>query len=227
MRMKDGTPPPIAAQPPRRGRVGRPAKPLITPEETVRVSIALIEQDGLEALTVHAVARAMGVTAPSLYYHYRDKDALLSDVALTLLREVRAPEDVAGDWEKRVIALGMSTRRVITTHPKSAPLMLRFFPRRLMLGAYEKTLIDCPYPREVQFAILEGLEKLCYGSALFAASAIAFDNPSMPAFPEGKYPTLKEAIDASPFDEDALYLESLHALLDGFRARYGQKDTTS
>ena len=224
--MTDATTPPNNAEPSRRGRVGRPSKPLITPQETVRVSIALIEQHGLESLTVQAVAGAMGVSAPSLYYHYRDKDALLADVALALLREVHAPKEVAGDWEKRVIALGMSTRRMIVTHPKSAPLLLRFFPRRLMMGAYENTLIDCPYPQNVHLAILEGLEKLCYGSALFAASAIAYDNPAMPSFPEEKYPVLKSAIDASPFDEDALYLEALHALLDGFRARYGQAHNT-
>lgn len=212
------------AQPRRRARVGRPAKPLITRDDTVRVTIALIDQDGLDALTVQAVANALHVTAPSLYYHYRDKDELLADVARALLHEIRAPEDVVGDWEQRVIALGMATRHVILQHPNAAVLLLRFFPKRLMLGAYERTLTDCPYPRETGLVILEALEKLVYGSVLFAAAAIAHHSPAMPDFPAEKYPLLRRAIDASPFNEEALFLESIEVLLDGFRARYGREN---
>jgi AcrR family transcriptional regulator len=38
---------------------------------------AVLDKDGLDGLSVQAVARAMGVTAPSLYYHFKDKDELL------------------------------------------------------------------------------------------------------------------------------------------------------
>ena len=201
-------------------RLGRPEKPLITREETTRVAIALIDAEGLDALSVQAVARALNVTAPSLYYHFRDKEELLGEVALALLRQIHAPEDVTHDWEQRVIALSIATRRIICEHPNAAPLLLRFFPKKLMLGAYERTLAGSPFPPPVQLIVLEALEKLTYGAALFAAAALAHHSPAMPDFDAAKYPLLRRAVDAAPDDDEAVFIETLRALLDGLRHRY-------
>jgi TetR/AcrR family transcriptional regulator, tetracycline repressor protein len=202
-------------------RPGRPLKPLITREAAVKAAIELLDRAGIDALSVQAVARAMSVTAPSLYYHFKDKDELLQLVALTLLREVGQDAPVGASWKDRAIALSIATRRMILRHPNAAPLMLRFFPRNLMLGAYETTLGDCPYPVQHHFAILEALEKLAYGAALFAAAAEAHHIPAMPAFDTGRYPRLAAALQAGPSDE-ALFIETLELLFDGFAARYGQ-----
>ena len=64
----------MTGNPKKRTRPGRPLKPLITREATAAHAIRIIDSEGLDALSVQAVARAMGVTAPSLYYHFKDKD---------------------------------------------------------------------------------------------------------------------------------------------------------
>jgi AcrR family transcriptional regulator len=202
---------------------GRPLKPLITREAAVEAAIGLLDSAGIDALSVQAVARAMSVTAPSLYYHFKDKDELLQLVARRLLLEIGQEAPSGAEWKQRMIALSVATRRVILRHPNSAPLMLRYFPRRLMLGAYESTLSDCPYPPRHHVAILEALEKLTYGASLFAAAAEAHHVPAMPVFEASRYPRLAAALEFGPADE-ALFVETLELLFDGFAARYGAQE---
>ena len=165
----------------------------------------------------------MGVTAPSLYYHFKDKDELLALVAYELLHQIGEDFHPDADWESRVIELSVNTRRVILRHASAAPLLLRFFPRKLMLGAYERTLVDCPFPLAAHAVVLDALEKLTYGSSLFAAAAATHHIPALPTFDAQRFPRLALALEAGPRDEEALFIESLRAMLDGFRARYGAK----
>ncbi len=204
-----------------RTKPGRPLKPLITKEAAITAAIDLVDREGLDGLSVQAVARVMNVTAPSLYYHFKDKDELLQLVARALLREVGQQSHETTDWEERAVELAVATRRVILRHCHAAPLMLRFFPRNLMLGAYETTLRDCPYPPHTHAAILESIEKLTYGASLFAAAAEAYHNPTMPMFEATRYPLLADALAKAPGDDEALFVESIRLLFDGFRLRYG------
>ena len=213
-----------ASQARRKKGPGRPLTPLITREAAIRASIDLLDREGLEALTVQAVARALNVQAPSLYYHFKNRDELLHMVSKTLLIDVGQAAKPGSSWEERVIDLAVATRRVILQHAHAGPLMLRFFPRALMLGAYERGLSDCPYAPPHRLAILDALEKLTYGTSLFDAAAKAHDHAAMPAFDPDRYPLLAEAIARSPVADEALFVETLQILLDGFRFRYGKKD---
>ena len=51
---------------------------------------ALADEAGFEAVTLSAVARRLGVQAPSLYSHVRDREALLDGVAGRALAELAA-----------------------------------------------------------------------------------------------------------------------------------------
>lgn len=203
-------------------RPGRPLKPLITRDATAAAAIRLIDQDGLDALSVQAVARDLGVTAPSLYYHFKDKEELLALVALELLRQIGATHHPDAAWEERVLELCVGTRRVVLRHANAAPLLLRFFPRKLMLGAYERTLSDCPYPKESHMVILDALEKLTYGASFFAAAAATHHSPVMPVVDAERFPKLAVALQLGPANDEALFIEAIGVLMDGFQMRYGR-----
>ena len=51
--------------------------PRLTPERIVNAGIALVDEEGLEALSMRKLARRLGVEAMSLYHHVRSKEALL------------------------------------------------------------------------------------------------------------------------------------------------------
>ena len=202
-------------------RPGRPLKPLITHDAVIKSALDLIDKEGLESFSVHALARKIGVMAPSLYYHFKDKDELLAEVARALMLEIGEESPATHrTWEERMINLSVATRRVLLRHAHAAPLILRFFPRFLMLSAYEKSLRECPYPAEVHMIISETFEKMTFGTSLFAAAAIAQKAKPMPDFDESKFPKLAHAISVAPQDEEQVLIASLRLFLDGLRAQY-------
>ena len=125
------------------------------------------------------------------------------------------------DWEERIVELSRATRRVMLRHPNAAPLALRFFPRQVMLPAYENSLADCPYPPEVHIVVSELTEKFTYGSALFAAAAEAHHIPAMPPVDPEHFPHLAHALKVAPSEEE-VFIEALRVLLAGLRSRYGK-----
>jgi AcrR family transcriptional regulator len=54
-----------------------PTPTRITPEALRTAAREVLERDGRDGLTMQAVAAALGVRAPSLYKHVRDRDALV------------------------------------------------------------------------------------------------------------------------------------------------------
>jgi hypothetical protein len=70
-------------------------------------------------------------------------------------------------------------------------------------------------------AVIEGTEKLTFGSALFAAAAQARGIPPMPEADREKLPRLALALDANPFDdEESLFVETLRIFFTGVAERY-------
>lgn len=74
------------------------ARESLTPGAVVAEAAALADESGLEAVTLSAVARRLGVRTPSLYSHVRDHAALLDGVSTLALADLtaRVAEAVAG-----------------------------------------------------------------------------------------------------------------------------------
>src|SRR4051812_8864236 len=70
-------------------------------ETVVREALALLDEVGLEGLTMRRLAARLGVQNPALYWHFKNKQALLNLMAATLLADARAAHDPAthgADW---------------------------------------------------------------------------------------------------------------------------------
>lgn len=181
----------------------------------------LIDRHGLDGWNLQGVARELGVSAPSLYHHFKDKEEILTEVARRMLEEIGTEQKQwSQDWETRTIELSLATRRVMLRHPNAAPLALRFFPRKLTLPAYERSLELCPYPPEAHMIILEAVEKFTYGASLFAAAAEAHHEPAMPEIDAVRFPRLTRALSLAP-DDEMLHVEALKTLLVGFKECFG------
>ncbi len=62
----------------------------LNPEIVIDAAAAIADADGLEAVTLAAVAERLGVKPPSLYKHVDGLDAILRGIALRGLREANA-----------------------------------------------------------------------------------------------------------------------------------------
>jgi AcrR family transcriptional regulator len=196
--------------------LARPIKPLITRERAARAALGVIDVQGLDALSLDLVARRIGVKAPSLLYHFKDKMEILSEVARLLLVDVVLPESDGNSWEENMIRRCVAVRRSVLQHPNAAPLLLQFFPRHLLLGSFERAVADFPVPAEYHMAMIEGTEKLTFGSAFFESAARVRSMEPMPRFDPTEYPNLAKAIRANNLDDEGLFIQTLRIFLAGF-----------
>jgi AcrR family transcriptional regulator len=153
--------------------MARPSKPLISRDNAVAAALAVIDEHGLSGFGLSAVAQRLGVKAPSLYHHFQSKEDLLSGVALSLLIEGALPPiEAEEDWIERIVSISLSSWKSVLRHPNAAVLLLQFMPASMMMGAYEHWahyLAVNGVPSRLHLLILDGADKLTFGSILFTA----------------------------------------------------------
>jgi AcrR family transcriptional regulator len=199
--------------------LARPSKPLISRSNAAEAALEVIDEHGLEALSLGLVAKKLGVRPPSLYHHFKDKSELLQEVARIMLIRMPTVAATGQSFEERIIARCVGTRQTLLKHPNAAPLILRYFPRHMLLSAYNRAASEEPYPTPIQMTVIDAVEKYTYGAALFEASARARGIDPMPPVDGEKYPNLAKAIADNPFDDEQLFVESLRLFLVGVRQR--------
>lgn len=103
-------------------------KPL-SRERVLTAAVALVDAQGLQALTMRRLAADLDVEAMSLYYHLPDKEALLDGVVETVITEIYAAvgrlDTNLGDqdWRTRLRQQFLAARQVMLRHPWAPGLM--------------------------------------------------------------------------------------------------------
>ena len=92
-------------------------------EAVVAAAMGLLDEEGIDGLSMRALADRLGVRAASLYWHYRDKDQLLDALALSLLDRVSLRSPSAA-WRPRAKAAMDALGAELGRHPSAAPLIL-------------------------------------------------------------------------------------------------------
>ncbi|WP_199513783.1 TetR/AcrR family transcriptional regulator [Nucisporomicrobium flavum] len=90
-------------------------------------ALALVDEQGLGAMSMRAVAERVGLTSMALYPYVGGKDALLDGLVDLLHLELGSAygDDPSGiDWRQRLRALGRAVRGLSRRHPRAYPLIL-------------------------------------------------------------------------------------------------------
>ena len=98
-------------------------KERLSRETVAGAAIALVDAEGLDALTVRRLATDLGVTPMALYWHFKDKDALLDGVAEQLLAEVSLPPADDTAWHVQLCAALEALLVGLAAHPDVADLV--------------------------------------------------------------------------------------------------------
>ncbi|MET8542435.1 TetR/AcrR family transcriptional regulator C-terminal domain-containing protein [Kitasatospora sp. NPDC004799] len=80
--------------------------PKLDRAQVVDAALTLLNEAGLDGLTLRAIAARLDVKAPALYWHVKDKQALLDEMATEMMRRMtgRAEEARrAGDWRENYL----------------------------------------------------------------------------------------------------------------------------
>ncbi|MBN4055462.1 TetR family transcriptional regulator [bacterium AH-315-K03] len=197
--------------------MGRPSQPIISRENAAHAALEIIDESGLAALSLQKTADKLGVKAPSMYYHFKNKADLLQAVAADILHEATITKGHSkSDWKEKMVELTLATRRAILRHPNAASLLLEFYPRHIMLPKYNYWASQYEAKEEDKLIILEGLEALTYGSALLGSASRAKGLQPTPKVDKAEHPYLAKAITSNKRSEEARFKENVRRFLSAF-----------
>jgi TetR/AcrR family transcriptional regulator, tetracycline repressor protein len=95
----------------------------LTKAAIVQAALDLLDEAGMDGLTVRALAARLGVQAPALYWHVAGKQALLDEMATQIWRRIGAvmsslPADLP--WREILTAYAATVRTELLAHRDGA-----------------------------------------------------------------------------------------------------------
>ncbi|HWG28452.1 TetR/AcrR family transcriptional regulator [Actinospica sp.] len=112
--------------------MARPRAPLLSRQKIVTTALALIDAEGLSALTTRRLAGLLGVSGPSLYNHFATMDDLVEAVAEAVIGKVDLDGLADADlpWDESMRHWARSYRDVLAAHPNLVPVAVHGPGRR-------------------------------------------------------------------------------------------------
>jgi AcrR family transcriptional regulator len=105
-----------------RSDVARPNA--LTRDQVLDAALEMIDADGVEALSMRRLGRALGRDAMRLYRFAESKDALLDGVVEKVFAQLEVPPVDDGDWEGALRSLARGFRALALNHPHVVPLLV-------------------------------------------------------------------------------------------------------
>lgn len=101
----------------------RDGQPRLTRDRLVAAALELIGAEGLDGLSMRALADRLDVKAASLYWHVRDRRELLDLLAESILESVPAAPAASG-WRASVLELAAALRARVAAQKDAALILL-------------------------------------------------------------------------------------------------------
>lgn len=135
----------------------------LTTTQVIAAARRRLTSDGLDALTMRALASDLDVSPNTLYSHVASKSALVDALLDDVLADVRSPPVEAADAVGGLYDLLWSTHQVLLVHPEVVPLYLTGRGTRgpnarhlgdVMLALLARIGIDGPPARDAQRVLI-------------------------------------------------------------------------
>jgi len=99
----------------------KPTRGKLSRETILDAALAIVDAEGLDALSMRKVGEALGVEAMSLYNHVPNKAAMLDGLYERILSTVEPPP-AARTWMDHVRHQGRALRAALAAHPNAIPI---------------------------------------------------------------------------------------------------------
>jgi len=116
----DGETPLLWFDPP---TVDQDRRPQLTRERVVAEALAVIAEQGIQALTMRSLAARLGVVPGALYHHVRNKQQLQDLLLDNVLAEVDVHLEPSLAWPEQLKVLAHRLREVLEQHPGVAGIL--------------------------------------------------------------------------------------------------------
>ncbi|MGE7389981.1 TetR/AcrR family transcriptional regulator [Streptomyces sp. NPDC004126] len=226
--------------------MARPRKPLLSRDRIVEAAGVLVDEEGLEAVSTRRLAAALGVSGPSLYNHFRTKDAILEAVADAVSAKVDLSmfDDGSGggcegtsgggsggasgggkDWRGALYDWAHSYREALSDHPNIVPVLARGPGRRpaglRLADAVFGAMTAAGWPPAQATRIGALMRYFILGSAVASFAGGFVDDET--AYDPADYPHLGQAhllAERRREVDEGAFETGLTALLDGLALQY-------
>ncbi|WP_371651653.1 MULTISPECIES: TetR/AcrR family transcriptional regulator [unclassified Streptomyces] len=208
--------------------MARPRKPLLSHDRIVAAASALVDAEGLAAVSTRRLAAELGVSGPSLYNHFRTKDEILEAVADATSAQVDLSMFEAGDargWRTALHDWAVAYRAVLTRHPNIVPVLAQGPGRRpaglRLADAVFGAMVAAGWPPAQATRIGALMRYFIMGSALGSFARGFVDDET--AYDPADYPHLGQAhllAERQEEIDEGAFGTGLRALLDGLQTQY-------
>lgn len=214
----------------------RPRSDGLTLDRIVVTALALIDREGLDALTMRRLASELGTGAASLYRHVANREELLVEVMDHVLGEL-VPPPAGLSWRATVEWTACDFRRVLVEHREVLPLLTGdpLIGPNAMRGREGalRMLLHFGFSEEEAGGVYSMIVAWVMGFTMLTTSAAgrhAVDGTSRTdlyaSFDRDAYPIISGLASQRRWpvgDEDAVFALGLRTLLDGIDVRYGAR----
>jgi TetR/AcrR family tetracycline transcriptional repressor len=167
--------------------------------DILEAAVRIVDQEGLEALSMRRLGAEVGVEAMSLYNHVPGKAALLDGMVEMLLGEVEVSPG-RGSWEKQVQEAFGAFRRVALAHPNVFPVFVNRPPTAMdglwLFEAFLGTLREAGFDPETALRAFRSLYSYTIGYAMAEIRGFALEpgesRAGVEEVPAEKFPHVAE-----------------------------------
>lgn len=205
----------------------------IAREDIVKAAFRILDEAGPEGITLRKVACSLGIRAPSLYWHFKSKQALIDAMADAMICDVARVIPDGQPWRQTLLQIGREFRRAFKARRDGARVYAGTFlatENVLRVGeAGIAALMGAGAP--ARFAATAAMDLVYYTMGFVIeeqswpgdGSMEALDEAFM-ALAEARFPHCWQARDAwSEVDFDARFEQGLGLMLDGIERRLSRE----
>lgn len=198
----------------------------LTRDEVVAVGARLLEEEGVEGLSMRRLAAALGTGQATLYWHVRDKDELLALILEETSCSVTIPS--GGGWDERLAALLHEARKALLPRPALIGVLWGASWNELgsetlrvadaMVGLVAESGLPEGEVADAYFAVLVFLYGFVWGETVSAGNRAYGDEGTTPD--PARYPNLaRYGPGADPGGMDRRFCSGVSSIVGGIRAR--------
>ncbi|MGA2529467.1 MAG: TetR/AcrR family transcriptional regulator C-terminal domain-containing protein [Acidimicrobiales bacterium] len=192
--------------------------------------LAVVDRDGLAALSMRAVAVELGVGTMTLYRYVTGREEIERLIADRVFRDTNIPTARQAGWQRQVRELSEAMRSAISAHIAVIPLLLVHFPSSpdawRWLEELLRALTKAGFSARERVIAVRAIQAYLIGSVQseYLNSLTGDSTMALASMPAEEYPLIVEtarmALSGEPDDQ---FAEGLTVVLKGLDLRRGAR----
>lgn len=202
-------------------------------EQICEKSLEIINESGLQSLTMRKLASALGVKAASLYNHIKSKDDLY-DLVQNQIYFCKSHIPFQGAWQDHLRALACENYQGLLNYPKLLPLFSTrpIFNEAILKQAEEtmRGLVDAGFTADESMEIFHNMHAFVIGFLLAEVGQphyadATYQERNIQGVDLSAYPTLAKVRPLSTLpSREGVFINGLESFIKGLEKQYMIKE---